>query len=243
MMLAVVLLLFTSIGFSQTTHICGVDDRVATQDPKIGRIRFPGVRGAICTATMIGKSCAISAGHCIRHMRLLEFNVPSSIAGEPQPSDPADTYVIDQASIRGYDIKERGDWAVFRVAPNARTKLLPGEISGFYKLNFAEPSVGEEITITGYGLDARDDRSTLTQQMHYGPIQSLKRFFKGEMMGYRIDAPGGSSGSAILRAKERDIIGVHVAGGCWGDLGYNVGIVLAKHPEFIRAIEACLADD
>ena len=70
--------------------ICGGEDnRRPTRDSRIGRLQKKKSKKSGCTVTMVGTSCAISAGHCSTNPRQVHFNVPRSLNnGEIRNSDP-----------------------------------------------------------------------------------------------------------------------------------------------------------
>ena len=103
---------------------CTVDDRVASNDPRVGRLAFGTVNSAattpFCTAWLIGNGAVLTAGHCVdcdskdgnnrcvpvngsdwvdatgkAKDVVLEFNVPvSSPNGAPQPGPTNDRYPV-----------------------------------------------------------------------------------------------------------------------------------------------------
>ncbi|HEX4924823.1 MAG TPA: hypothetical protein VFV50_12090, partial [Bdellovibrionales bacterium] len=54
------------------------DERVASALKPIGRIMKSATGPTGATATLIGRSCAISCGHCKAFLGLTQFNVPPS---------------------------------------------------------------------------------------------------------------------------------------------------------------------
>ena len=92
-------------------------------------------------------------------MQILEFNVPASASnGSTTPSLVRDQYAIDQNSIVSNDDGSGAtgdDWAVFRVAPNTQTGLLPRAAQGahFTLSNSSNPS---QVRVTGFGVDTGD---------------------------------------------------------------------------------------
>ena len=106
---------FSSPKFSEKS-ICGLfDDRRPSFNPKVGRVLRPGDRNG-CSITLIGKTCAISAGHCHERLEKVEFNVPLSDAnGKIRPSDPSDVYPVDKETIVFQYEGKGSDWSVFRL--------------------------------------------------------------------------------------------------------------------------------
>jgi V8-like Glu-specific endopeptidase len=229
------------ISVDAFSMICGEDDRVPAFDSRIGRIKLNHLDSG-CTATMISKNCALSAGHCLNHMKTLEFNVPLSIRGRPQFAAPQDVYVIDQSSIVYKEKRPSTDWAVFKIKKNMMTGLSAGEAYGYFPVNFQSPQVGEELMISGYGRDSRGDGSyNFTLQTDHGKLVAVKSLIFGKALHYRIDSTGGTSGSAVIRVKEQDIVGIHTHGGC--DSIENHGTIISEQPELIEAIKACIRSD
>ena len=221
--------------------ICGEDDRIPAYDSRIGRMKLSHLDSG-CTATMISKNCALSAGHCLNHMKMIEFNVPLSVRGKPQFAAHQDIYQIDQNSIVFREKRPSTDWAVFKVKKNMMTGLSAGEAYGYFPLNFLSPEVGEELRISGYGRDSRGDGShNYTLQTDSGKLSAVKTLIFGKALHYRIDGTGGTSGSAVIRVKQQDIVGIHTHGGC--DSIENHGTIISEHPELIEAIKSCLSSD
>lgn len=223
--------------------ICGPsDDRLSSDDPKVARVR-QAVNRAGCTLTMIGRSCAVSAGHCENAFEQAEFHVPKSLDGRSVAPIEENIYLVIKDSIES-DIRRpvrgpvRGtDWAVLRLAANNITGLYPGDVQGFYPVSKISPKAGEMIRITGHG-NAEDLELTYTQQTHLGLITELKR---SSLIYHNADTTGGNSGSAIILESTQEIIGVHTHGGCSEESGANSGTLLATNKKFARAIAQCLA--
>lgn len=238
-------LIFASSAFASGVDyphgICGNDDRISHQDPRIGRIQAVAGSSDVCTATMIGPTCAISAGHCVKHLKTVEFNVPASVGGLTQRAAPQNIYPVDMASI-AYANESSDDWAVFQIKKNTKTQKTAGQIAGYYRVKFDEPQVGQDITISGFGLDDRfGGERNFTLQTDHSDLLTTRSMVYGRKLSYRVDSRGGSSGSAIIRTREQDIIGVHTNGGC--NSGDNYGTSIAFSPNFAAAIRQCLARD
>ena len=241
------MLVFPLLSHASTPAVCGGDNRLPVKDSRIGRLRLSDFESA-CTVTMISKNCAVSAGHCMPHMKkTVEFNVPASRGAILTFAAEKDTYEIDQASIVGKDVDTGNDWAVLKIKANRHTGKYPGEVGGFYPVNFELPQVGEELTISGYG---RDDRRALNTngalQGDSGPIEDIATGIFGAenpftIVVYKIDTMGGVSGSALVRTREQDIIGVHTSGmACREDTG-NMGTLFATTKQFRKAVSECLS--
>ena len=101
--------------------ICGVDDRIASTEPRVARIDPIG-----CTGWVIEGGQLLTAGHCLAGSgnTTLSFNPPTSLPdGTVQFPGPEDQYSINQSS---FDYRNGGvgnDWGVFSVFNNARRRL------------------------------------------------------------------------------------------------------------------------
>ncbi len=209
---------------------CGfTDDRTQTSNNRVGRIMPVG-----CTGWIIASGIYLTAGHCIGGGdNTLEFNVPNSLSnGATQSPGPNDQYTIIQSSIVFFNdgAGEIGnDWALFRVNPNANTGLLPVQAyGGFYRVTHDHlPSTsGDNIRITGYGVDFDDLTFNQTLQTHIGPFVSETLEGPSDaILRYQVDTEGGNSGSPVI---VRDIggshtIGIHTNAGCGPLSGSNSG--------------------
>jgi V8-like Glu-specific endopeptidase len=238
-----VTLLVASISFAGVKSICGEDDRVLSFNAKIGRLSEDGAHKG-CTATMIGNSCAITAGHCEPVLVRAEFNTPVSIDNEPQASDTKDLYYIDQTTIVSQDEGPGKDWAVFKFKPNSITGKLPGVVQGNYDVSFDELTKGTKIEITGYGIDDGDLDKHFAQQVHQGKIVKLGDLFFGKsVLSHVADTMGGNSGSSIINIDTQKIVGIHTHGGCKSSGGSNMGTIIARHKKLMEAIKKCLASE
>ncbi len=159
--------------------LCGPDDRVASSDPRIGRIS--GMMGgsliAGCTGWMVSNGAFLTAGHCVDTDPdqggpmlpdgnaqqsfldgVVEFNVPQSLlAGIVVFAAPEDQYPIDNSPLFNFDGEGQGfgkDWAVFSCGKNSNTGLTPQQVQGaFFRMTKLFPNDGSTIRITGYGND------------------------------------------------------------------------------------------
>ena len=237
--IATMALLAATETYAMNKTICGeVDDRTPSNDPMVGRAIRKGDNGG-CTITMIGKACAVSAGHCTSTFEIAEFNTPMSQNGRIGNSLPEDTYEVDQTSIVYRNGGVGNDYAVLRLMANTLTGKFAGEAQGFYPVSLTGPQVGDIVRITGYGLDSSEPDRNLAQQSHIGPIASLAT--RGARMSHQVDTMGGNSGSSIILESTGEIVGIHTHGGCYTRGGANGSTSIAGHPEFQAAISACLA--
>ena len=248
--------IFSSLTFARTKTICGPsDDRVwVSSNTKIARLAAKG-ENAGCTATMISRTCAITAGHCKSVLYKGEFNPPKSINRAPQPASKENTYLVDQDSIKyeydGWSEKNGKDWAVFRFQKNNVTGKYPGENGNFYEVDFDEPATaGDAVTIYGFGIDKDDDDLHVALQVNSNEVFDLDTNDIGELtiIKHGIDTMGGNSGSSILRKSkeapyQEKIIGVHTNGGCYAQGGANQGTAILAKANFLAAIKSCLATE
>lgn len=222
---------------SHDKSICGAEDnRELSQVKPIARVRQVQDRAG-CTITMIGRSCAVSAGHCTSTFGIAEFNTPPSADGRIQLPSAEDTYNVDPTSVVSRNGGQGQDWAVLRVLPNTITGELPGDVQGYYGIAPSAPAISDIIRITGYGAANGADRN-FAQQTHLGEITGISR---SGVISHVADTMGGNSGSTIILEGTQEIIGIHSHGGCWSRGGANAGTLLASNNEFKAAISACLA--
>lgn len=125
---------------------------------------------------------------------------------------------------------------------NSYTRLSAGEAYGYFGVNFNLPQVDEELRISGYGKDERGDGShNFVLQTDHGKLTATQSLIFNKALHYRIDGTGGTSGSAVIRTKQQDIVGIHTHGGC--NSIDNHGTAIAHRPELQQAILACLNSD
>jgi V8-like Glu-specific endopeptidase len=221
---------------SHGKSICGtVDERDFSEEPRVARVRQVSAPAG-CTITMVGRSCALSAGHCHSTFGIAEFNTERSVDGRITPATPENTYEVDRSSAVYIDRGVGRDWAVVRILPNEITGAYPGDAQGTYDVSFDMPEVGDIIRITGYGTAQGRDRN-FAQQTHTGEIASLVR---GGAIRHVADTTGGNSGSSIILEASQQVIGVHSHGGCHARGGSNAGTLIAGNDEFQEAIRSCL---
>jgi len=206
---------------------------------RIGRIMAADLKSGICTATLIGKSCMVTAGHCASILDLIQFDVPdSTFTGQVRHPAEENVYNVDKGSIVYRDNSIGRDWTVFRVAPNSKTGALPGDLYGHYIVSFDGVSYGDPVRITGYGTDTQKTRN-FVQQTSDGLIVSTDR-----SLSYQVDTTGGNSGSSIILDGTDYVIGIHTHGGCgYGDDSGNFGTDAAQSPDFQKAVNDCLAQE
>ena len=136
------LLLMTIIPtttFSSEKSICyNRDLRFLSTDLRVGRIQRPDSKSG-CTATLISRSCVITAGHCNKKFKEVHFNVPlSSLEGKINPSEPHNIYQVEEDSVVFSEEAKGDDYAVMRLKANEQTGFFPGDIQGHYPVYVAQ---------------------------------------------------------------------------------------------------------
>ena len=236
----IAILLSTSLwaeDFSKA--ICGRhDDRVFSYDKKIGKVvKVPGSRIG-CTATLIGKNCVITAGHCHNHFNFVEFNILHPNAdGSRDPLNVHDIYQVDAESIKYKNI-ELLDWAIFKLLPNLDTGLMAGEAQGYYKVSKDKPKKRKKVTITGYGVEELYSDDAVLQKTHTAKIRKVSIF--NHTITHLVDTLPGNSGSAIILEDSNEIIGIHTNNGCDSREKDNLGTLIYQNFQLNLAIKNCL---
>ncbi len=238
--ISIIFFLISTQSYATSKTICGDDNRVISNDPTVGRALDSRIGIGGCTVTMIGKSCALSAGHCLSFLKVVEFNTPLSVNGRIQHSKDEDVYDVDQRSIVS-SMGVGSDYAVLKLLPNKVTGLFAGEEQGVYQVSYEKPKKGDVIRITGHGLDRLDPIANLAQQTHVGEVKSYSWF--NSIMYHNIDTLGGNSGASIIREDTKEVVGIHTHGGCHESGGSNRSTSIAKNKDLQLAIRKCLASE
>lgn len=221
----------------EPSSLCGDDNRVASNDNRVGRLFFGG-----CTAWRATNGAFLTAGHCADFdpdeegprlpdgvpdlTGVVEFNVPLSYSnGFPIPAAVDDQYPIDEESVVWrYDGVDQGlgkDWAVFAVFA-AETGLLPHEAYGLpFRMTREKPDAGNTVRVTGFGSDDTPPGSqgyrnaqNFTDQTATGPYVDEGVSGQDIEHEYQVDTTGGNSGSPIIWTANDLTIGIHTFGGC-----------------------------
>jgi len=209
--------------------ICGsTDDRVASANPRVGRIMPIG-----CTGWLIDGNRLLTAGHCIgAATQTVEFNVPASQNNGTIVAPPVrDQYRVISGSIVSQTGGVGNDWAVFQVLANTQTGLMPAAAQGaiFQLSNTDNPA---QARITGYGLDGPApnfgaggplNAQNQTQQTHVGTLSQNTGGATSGVLQYDTDTQGGNSGSPVVVEGSNTAIGIHTNGGCTPNGGTNAG--------------------
>ena len=193
--------------------ICGIDNRVASTEPRVARIDPIG-----CTAWIIDNGRLLTAGHCLAGSgnQTISFNPPQSLPdGTVQFPGSEDQYNVNQNS---FDFANGGignDWGVFEVFDNSQTGVQPIAVQGSFAIR--QDLGPANIRITGFGVD--DGVTNQTNQTHVGPNAGSS----GTTMRYTADTTGGNSGSPVIDEATGEAVGIHTHGGCTSSGGNNSG--------------------
>jgi V8-like Glu-specific endopeptidase len=216
--------------------ICNKDDRIPSYKTPIGRLSNG------CTITMLGRSTAITAGHCVDDLDssyFVEFNVlRSNNLREMRRSIYSDRYEIDLSSVYYKKNNIGDDYAIFKLKRNQYTYRFAGDVQGAYQIDYYYmPKPGDSYEITGYGT-SHIPTLNLVQKSHQGWMRSSS--IKYGWINYYVDTTGGNSGSTIINIQNGKIIGIHTHGGCRKDKSFspkgNNGTLLYSKPNLIRKI-------
>ncbi len=190
---------------SFTKSICGVDDRIASTEPRVGRIDPIG-----CTGWNVSNGKYLTAGHCLAggsSNGTLSYNPPASLPdGTVQFPGPDDQYSINQGSFDFTNGGVGNDWGVFAVFNNTQTGLQPIQAQGSF--NVRQDFGPATIRITGFGVDS--GTTNQTNQTNAGPNTGSS----GTTMRYATDTTGGNSGSPVIDEATGEAVGIHTHGGC-----------------------------
>lgn len=228
-----------NLGVPQFSQCGASDDRVASNDPRLGRL-MP----VACTGWLIDDCmhCLLTAGHCtgglpLINLTAIEFNVPPSLPnGAIQHPSPDDQYAIDPASFQWADGGVGDDFCYFGCFTNSNTGISPFEAQAAAFVLASSPPAFDpayEMRVTGYGTDSTPPDASQTLQTSTG----LYYAFNGTKIRYDVDTEGGNSGSPVVWEDGGGVaIGIHTHGGCttgvpsganWGTGTNNVALQAA----------------
>ncbi len=227
--------------------LCGADDRVLSDDPRVARL-LP----VSCTGFLVGDHphCFLTAGHCVvfGSIEVAEFNVPlSDASGNNLHPDPIDQYPIDQDSIQFAFEGQGRDWCTFGAFRNGESGLPPAiaQEAAYVVADEVPVPDGGVLRVTGHGADNTPMTYNGVQQTASGTYDD----FSGTTIRYDdIDTQGGNSGSPVFHEPSGLAIGIHTNGGCGAVGGSNSGTAInneafryaLSHPEGIcRPFEDC----
>lgn len=216
----------------------GVDDRMASSDPRSARILPIGCTGWLIRDTNF---CFLTAGHCASGngsgMTVMEFNVPlSNSNGTIVHPAPWDQYATDLTSLQVVTggIAIGNDWAYYGVFQNSTSGRTAYEAqqSAFTLTTTPVVAMGQTLRKTGFGTTDPPVSNTLNQAQKTltGPISAIE----GNAFRYVIDSSGGDSGSPVFDETTGIAVAIHTNGGCTS-VGYNSGCSVL-HPGLQTAL-------
>jgi hypothetical protein len=130
--------------------VIGEENRLPSFEPRIGRLREKRHGVLFCSAALISKSCALTAGHCSFISYVMEFDIPDG-KGKFTYGSPENTFEIDRKLSTFESNGKNSDWAVIKLKPNSITKKLPGEERGFFEISKDDFHPLDQIAVIGYG--------------------------------------------------------------------------------------------
>ncbi len=197
----------------QETQCGNTDDRVLSNDGRIGRLFFGG-----CSAFLASNGSAITAGHCSPPNGVMEFNVPLSTEdGFSVPAAIEDQYPITPDYAEWWDdgaFDIGRDWGVFSIGRNSQTGARAHVVQGFTRCSRVLPALSASLRITGFGADSSPLERNKVQQTDTGPYRGSGSDEDGLWVNYHVDTEPASSGSPVLRSDFNMAFGVHTNGGC-----------------------------
>ncbi len=215
----------TAVGLPPQETLCGADDRVPSDDPRVARL-MP----AQCTGWIVDDACGcfLTAGHCAAEADVAQFHVPpSNLNGTINHPSPDHQYALDPSSVQasGDGTVVGQDYGYLGFFPNPNTGLTPREAQGAGFALAAPPAFqpGQALRVTGFGGDV--GTANQTEQTHVGPRVASAL---PHVLEYMADTTGGSSGSPLVLEATGEAIGIHTHGGCTAIAG-NLGTSLL-HP-------------
>lgn len=205
----------------RVTAILGYDDRVPSNDPRIGRFvnSNTNIRGG--TGWLMACGCLLTAGHVETNLRpnQIEFNVPlSEPHGTPLPSRPEDIY--DISLIDRCDKDNSGnDWAVYKVNPNNISKISAFENQkSFFRIIDGWKSIAPSplVRVSGYGDDETPPGRTgklncysRTLQTDTGILSEEENSSDKNIIKYLVDTANSNSGSPVYLAGTHLALAIH----------------------------------
>lgn len=214
-----------SNGIHEPETLCGPDDRVASNDNRVGRLTGG------CTGWLISNGGVLTAGHCATVAgNILEVNIPPSQPnGTTVASAVQDQFPVLAGTITMVSGVVGNDWGVFQIGPNNLGQFAH-RLHGFFRMTRELPIVGAVTRVTGCGTDNTPTGSTGGYNAQNATLQTSTGSFFGETgsgggisLQYFVDTEPGNSGSPIIWEGNGFTIGIHTAGGCTDGGGSNVG--------------------
>jgi hypothetical protein len=185
-----------AVGGASECGICGVDDRVPSNQKWAARLMPAG-----CTASVYNScSCLVSAGHCMSSGMVVQFNVPNSQSNCSLVNPPvADQFPITAFQYSYVDIGN--DWSVLKAGTNSQGQQPYQRYGVARPIAASPPVVGEMIGLWGYGMDTNCINNQ-RQQYAGGNVNVVAPTYTL----FSADLRAGNSGTAVVRNGE--IVGV-----------------------------------
>lgn len=231
--------LSADIPKKRLTAILGFDDRVFSNDPRVGRF-LTGSNGPQGTGWLMNGGLVLTAGHVVYgiqnklhdSIKFIEFNVPYSKSdGAPVEGALEDRYPVKVLSYTNEQDKKDGhDWAILQIGPNEKTGLSAFEKQGGFFRVVKDLSVfgaSPLVRVTGYGLDehptgtsGKYNSCNRTQQTDKGPMTSEdNKNLPQHIISYEIDTLNGNSGSPVYLVGTHLALAIHNSGNGDNNLG------------------------
>lgn len=200
-------------------NLCGADDRVASNDPRVARLLDDG-GSWVCTGWLAPGECAFTAGHCQINADLAQFNVPPSLPnGALQHPPVEDQFPTDPTSFISELVGEGQDWAVHKLLTNSLGEDAHAKY-GWFELVDQLPAPSAAVRVTGFGSDAV--AANYSQQTHVGPFVGASGVVNS-VIEFLVDIKPGSSGSPIIDQSDDRVLGIVTNSGCGTPIGHNIG--------------------
>ncbi|MDB2447479.1 trypsin-like serine protease [bacterium] len=211
--------------------VCGTEDRLISNERAVGRLRNKKKGYLFCSATLIGRSCVITAGHCGPVHQVMGFDI-EVVENRFRWASKENTFEVDKESKKYSGGGKGDDWAVFRLKANRKTKLHAGDTRPFLNVQFEPPEIGTQIKVIGYG--GAENLYSFSQQEGPGELVGIFPTY----VTHTADTKGGSSGAPIIDPATNGVFGIHTHGNC--KEATNSGTLISGIPEFVEAIRECL---
>lgn len=201
--------------------ICGTDDRVLSNDKRVGRLMPAG-----CTAWIGTRHGLIfTAGHCAaKFAQIVQFNVPlSSSSGSKMHPPPDDQFPLIRI-LGGFANPNACDWAIYTPGQNGLQQLPLQRQGNYLRLATQMPAVNSTLRITGYGVHFQKPTWNQVQKTVTGPFTGMGNGSCGPYLTrYLVDSINGDSGAPVIEEAGGTVVAVHSGGDCMGSIGANQG--------------------
>lgn len=220
--------------------VIGEENRLPSFEPRIGRLREKRHGVLFCSAALISKSCALTAGHCSFVSYVMEFDIPDG-KGKFTYGSPENTFEIDRKLSTFESDGKNKDWAVIKLKPNSITKKLPGEERGFFEISKDDFQPSDRIAVIGYG--AAENAFSFLQQRGDGIINQLSgdTAHRSLFLEHTADTGNSSSGSPVIDLNSFTLIGIHTFGD--KERLVNSATVIMGHQKLQDLIKVCVTEE